>query len=122
MASPVNVENNTNVQTLDSELQNNGKEKETQQKIESTTTEVVGATTSSGGDAQNNEVVEGQDNANADFPDSDEEVAHYMDQPELIYYDEYKDCDCCKGHVYNCEGEVCQEIGECYCYGLNEPQ
>ena len=26
-----------------------------------------------------------------------------------------KDCNCCKGLVERCDGEICQDLGECYC-------
>ena len=42
-----------------------------------------------------------------------------MEQEEqLEYFENYKDGACCKGHVYNCEGDICQEISECYQLGL----
>ena len=31
------------------------------------------------------------------------------------WYPKYKDCECCKGYVYNCKGDVCQSLGQCYC-------
>lgn len=27
----------------------------------------------------------------------------------------YKDCECCKGFVYKCQGKTCIDLGECYC-------
>ena len=27
----------------------------------------------------------------------------------------YKDCPCCKGFVYNCNGDTCTLLGQCYC-------
>ena len=32
----------------------------------------------------------------------------------------YKDCKCCKGFVYNCKGESCASLGQCYCKMIDE--
>ncbi len=31
------------------------------------------------------------------------------------WFPKYKDCPCCKGFIYKCDGEVCKSIGECFC-------
>ena len=85
----------------------------------------INASTEDG--TQNNQgevTAENQQAVNYDFEmDSDEEEEYYMDKPHLLdYYQDYKDCTCCKGHVYNCEGDICQEIGECFCFGLGPAQ
>jgi hypothetical protein len=28
---------------------------------------------------------------------------------------ECMNCECCKGNVYECEGETCVQLGSCYC-------
>ena len=27
----------------------------------------------------------------------------------------YKNCTCCKGYVYKCNGDTCKSLGQCYC-------
>jgi hypothetical protein len=31
------------------------------------------------------------------------------------WFPKYKDCTCCKGYVYKCEGDVCKSLGSCFC-------
>jgi hypothetical protein len=31
------------------------------------------------------------------------------------WFPKYKDCDCCKGFVYKCQGAACLNMGTCYC-------
>lgn len=31
------------------------------------------------------------------------------------WFPQYKDCYCCKGLIYKCEGEVCKNLGVCFC-------
>ena len=40
--------------------------------------------------------------------DSDEE-------DENKCYPKYKNCNCCKGYVYKCNGETCKSLGQCFC-------
>ena len=40
--------------------------------------------------------------------DSDEE-------DENKCYPKYKNCKCCKGYVYKCDGKTCKSLGQCYC-------
>lgn len=38
----------------------------------------------------------------------------------LIRFEESsRDCECCKGLVERCDGEICQTLGECYCVAHN---
>ena len=37
------------------------------------------------------------------------------DEDENKFYDKYKNCSCCKGYVYKCNGEACKSLGQCYC-------
>ena len=38
----------------------------------------------------------------------------------LIRFEETsRDCECCKGLVERCDGEICQTLGECYCVAHN---
>ena len=37
------------------------------------------------------------------------------EEDEDKWYPQYKDCSCCKGFVYNCKGQVCKDLGQCYC-------
>ena len=37
------------------------------------------------------------------------------DEDENKFYDKYKNCTCCKGYVYKCNGEACKSLGQCYC-------
>ena len=41
-----------------------------------------------------------------------------QDEPPVDedYFDEnYKDCECCHGYIYKCEGEICNHLGVCHC-------
>ena len=44
---------------------------------------------------------------------------HYSDSEEDEEKDEwipkYKDCPCCYGFVFNCKGDTCASLGQCYC-------
>ncbi len=31
------------------------------------------------------------------------------------WFPKFRDCECCKGFVYKCNGEACANLGECYC-------
>lgn len=31
------------------------------------------------------------------------------------WFPKHKDCTCCNGFIYKCEGEVCGDLGVCYC-------
>ncbi len=31
------------------------------------------------------------------------------------WFPSYKDCECCKGFVYKCQGSACVNMGTCYC-------
>ena len=31
------------------------------------------------------------------------------------WFPKYKDCECCQGFVYKCNGETCQNLLSCYC-------
>ena len=36
-------------------------------------------------------------------------------EDEDKWFPDYKDCKCCHGFVYNCQGETCILMGQCYC-------
>ena len=36
-------------------------------------------------------------------------------EDEEKWFPKYKDCPCCNGFVYNCNGEACISLGQCYC-------
>ena len=55
-------------------------------------------------DMVENDLIEEQAKAN----DSDEE-------DENKFYSKYKNCQCCKGYVYKCNGDTCKSLGQCYC-------
>lgn len=31
------------------------------------------------------------------------------------WFPKYKECTCCKGFVYKCDGDVCKSLGSCFC-------
>jgi len=31
------------------------------------------------------------------------------------WFPKYRNCECCKGFVYKCEGDTCKNLGKCYC-------
>ena len=37
--------------------------------------------------------------------------------PELgtIFIKQVEDCDCCHGLINNCNGDICEQLGMCYC-------
>ena len=43
-----------------------------------------------------------------------------MDDDEDKYLEKYKNCTCCKGFVNKCKGEVCRDLGQCYCIMYDE--
>ena len=36
-------------------------------------------------------------------------------EDEDKWFPQYKDCECCKGFVYKCQGQVFQSLNQCYC-------
>ncbi len=57
-----------------------------------------------------NEVMEEIKNAKIEVSDDDSEEE---DKDEWV--PKYKDCKCCYGFVYNCKGETCANLGQCFC-------
>lgn len=45
---------------------------------------------------------------NIQFEDDDE-------SDEDKWFPKFRNCECCKGFVYKCEGSTCQNLGKCYC-------
>ncbi len=43
----------------------------------------------------------------------EEEEGLYDDEDQ--FFSKYKDCECCKGKIYKCNGDACQYLGACYC-------
>ena len=37
------------------------------------------------------------------------------DEDENKFFEKYKNCTCCKGYVYKCNGDTCKSLGQCYC-------
>jgi hypothetical protein len=37
------------------------------------------------------------------------------EQDEEVYLEKFASCECCHGHVYNCNGDMCGSLGGCYC-------
>ena len=44
-----------------------------------------------------------------------EELGDDLSDDEDKWLPMYRDCECCKGFVYNCKGEACVDLGQCYC-------
>ena len=44
-----------------------------------------------------------------------EELGDDLSDDEDKWFPMYRDCECCKGFVYNCKGEACVDLGQCYC-------
>jgi len=42
------------------------------------------------------------------------------DADDNLFYVSFKDCECCKGYVYNCKGNTCKFLGACYCIVKSE--
>ena len=71
----------------------------------------------------------------ADDDDDDEQIKEQMDmivkdmveeevmqelgdddsEDEDKWLPKYKDCECCHGFVYRCNGTTCQALGQCFC-------
>lgn len=47
-----------------------------------------------------------------------------MNDPDLLLelYEKYRNCECCKGIVFNCNGVVCEQLGRCYCYQRDQAE
>ena len=37
------------------------------------------------------------------------------EEDENKFCEKYKNCTCCKGYVYKCNGDTCKSLGQCYC-------
>ena len=44
-----------------------------------------------------------------------EEFANDLSEDEDMWLPKYKDCECCKGFVFKCNGKICADLGQCYC-------
>ena len=44
-----------------------------------------------------------------------EELGNDLSEDEDKWIPMYRDCECCKGFVFNCKGETCADLGQCYC-------
>lgn len=43
------------------------------------------------------------------------EIDNDDSEDEEKWVPEFQNCDCCKGFVYNCVGEICKSMGCCFC-------
>lgn len=48
--------------------------------------------------------------------DFEENFGIEVGEANLALYSKYKNCECCHGMVYTCEGSVCKNLEACYCY------
>jgi len=59
------------------------------------------------------------------FPESVSYYSEYMQvrdmpaQQSELYFPGSASCECCKGHVYSCKGEVCRKLEACHCYAAD---
>lgn len=66
-----------------------------------------------------------KDNAQVPIPIDDEENQDMEDEVEDMFQDisffdkQFENCKCCRGHVYNCNGIICQNLGCCFCYAVD---
>ena len=44
-----------------------------------------------------------------------EEIEDNDESDDEKWFPKYKDCECCKGFVYKCNGSACVNMGACYC-------
>ena len=44
-----------------------------------------------------------------------EEMVDDDESDDEKWFPKYKDCECCKGFVYKCNGVACVNMGACYC-------
>ena len=56
------------------------------------------------------EVMEEIKNAKIEESDNDSE-----EDDKDKWIPKYKDCKCCYGFVYNCKGDTCAMLGQCFC-------
>ena len=45
----------------------------------------------------------------------DDESEEEEDEGKDKWIPKYKDCQCCYGFVYNCKGNTCASLGQCFC-------
>ena len=46
------------------------------------------------------------------------EIENAIDEEESDeekWFPKYRNCKCCKGLIYKCSGEICKNLGVCYC-------
>ena len=46
----------------------------------------------------------------------------YIDHDPMHYHEPSKGCTCCNGHIFNCDGQICQNLESCFCYALEEDE
>ena len=44
-----------------------------------------------------------------------EDLLNRLMKEQPYYMEKFKDCSCCKGYVYNCQGEICKYLEVCHC-------
>ncbi len=55
--------------------------------------------------------------------DSEEAALEELDEFDpMEFVEQFKDCPCCHGHVYGCSGDVCKDLGVCYCKAGSEAE
>lgn len=52
----------------------------------------------------------------------DRDDVFYMERDPMYFHEGSKSCTCCKGHIYNCDGDICQNLESCFCYALEEDE
>ena len=60
------------------------------------------------------------DDDNEVFLDNGGDELEFISRDPTLFYEAFKGCHCCKGHVYNCEGQTCLILGSCFCYGMEQ--
>jgi hypothetical protein len=49
---------------------------------------------------------------------ANENIMEEMEEDESDdekWFPKFRECECCKGFVYKCKGDACQNLGACYC-------
>ena len=56
------------------------------------------------------------EDAFGEYEDEDDENQNWTEETKDAYHPNSKDCECCKGLIYMCDGIICQTLGYCHCY------
>lgn len=58
-----------------------------------------------------------------EYDDSDEAIFNEIEKRET-FREDCKHCECCRGYIYKCSSQICDQLGSCHCVArtLNEEE